>query len=561
MAYFDKYGVEFSDDRKTLIKCPENFQGDYAVPDGVAYIKEKAFLGLEGLISITIPDSVLIIGDNAFAVCENLEKIEVNNKNPMYQSIDGVLFDKGASSLLQYPCGKIGKYTVLDCVSTIEDHAFEGSKGLLSISIGKNVKRIGVCAFHGCIFSTVIIPSNVIRIEEEAFSFCEKLISVVIEEGVQYIGKMAFLRCINLSFFTLPNSVKSIGENVFIECCNLKSPIYNARLFAFMPDSYVGEYSIPEGIEQVYALSSNELTSLIVPDSLTNVDFLSDMLSWKKLTSITLPNTITNIPVDSEIWWCLPPSIEEIRVPIGQKDRFSKMEGLKGWKDKIIEYVNEDHQAEIKPYYLFFDTETAGLPRNYKAPMQDTANWPRLVQLAWLLVDECGTELKRKSVIIRPDGFTIPEEAVRVHGITTERALNEGLPLRNVLDEFMQDVELAEEIVGHNIDFDIHIVGAELCRLGMSTQKISNKPTTCTMKSFTNFCAIPSNNGYGGYKWPTLDELYCKVFGRGMENAHDALADILATKECFFELKNLFKAKASSVPMSGKRTDLSDLPF
>ena len=81
------------------------------------------------------------------------------------------------------------------------------------------------------------------------------------------------------------------------------------------------------------------------------------------------------------------------------------------------------------------------------------------------------------------------------------------------------------------------------------------------MKSFTDYCAIPSNNGYGGYKWPTLEELYYKVFGCGMENAHDALADILATKECFFKLKNQFKAKTSSILENSKRTDLSDLPF
>ena len=186
---------------------------------------------------------------------------------------------------------------------------------------------------------------------------------------------------------------------------------------------------------------------------------------------------------------------------------------------------------------LFFDTETTGTPRNYNAPVSDSSNWPRLVQLAWIMADDKGNVLKRKSVIIKPDGFVIPNNVSAIHGITTERAKQEGLPLKEVLEEFYFDLSFAKQVVGHNIDFDLHIVGAELYRLGMDYSILMDKPSICTMKSSTDFCAIPNRNSYyGGYKWPSLQELYRKLFGRDFFGAHDALADITATKECFFEL-------------------------
>ena len=144
----------------------------------------------------------------------------------------------------------------------------------------------------------------------------------------------------------------------------------------------------------------------------------------------------------------------------------------------------------------------------------------------------------RWQIVDALDSLLFPADAVAVHGITTERAQREGLPLKDVLEEFAADLSLAEHVVGHNIDFDQHVVGAELCRLGMDFNALMDKPCTCTMKTTTNFCAIPNPNTYfGGYKWPSLQELYRKLFNRDFENAHDDLADITATKDCFFELK------------------------
>ncbi len=93
--------------------------------------------------------------------------------------------------------------------------------------------------------------------------------------------------------------------------------------------------------------------------------------------------------------------------------------------------------------YLFFDTETTGLPRNWKAPVSDTANWPRMVQIAWLNFDNDGNLMEQNDFIIRPEGYIIPSKAASIHGISTERAQEEGYELKQVLEKFAIDIARA----------------------------------------------------------------------------------------------------------------------
>ena len=183
--------------------------------------------------------------------------------------------------------------------------------------------------------------------------------------------------------------------------------------------------------------------------------------------------------------------------------------------------------------YLFFDTETTGVPRNYKAPSSDAGNWPRLVQLAWILTDENGNRIHTGNMIVKPNGFVIPADAAKVHGITTQRALAEGIPLKDVITQVKADLEVATCIVCHNVEFDKKIVGAEMIRLGMRDE-VGRKKSLCTMLASTNFCRI---HGYYGYKYPKLQELYWKLFGEDFDDAHNAMSDIEATERCFWELK------------------------
>ncbi|MCK4922712.1 MAG: 3'-5' exonuclease [Bacteroidales bacterium] len=183
--------------------------------------------------------------------------------------------------------------------------------------------------------------------------------------------------------------------------------------------------------------------------------------------------------------------------------------------------------------YLFFDTETTGLPRNWKAPAKDLNNWPRMVQIAWILCDDNGNRIESDDFIIKPEKFHIPSEASRVHGISTEKAISEGEELEKVLIKFDKLVAQSDFIVAHNISFDEKIVGAEFLRKGVQT-KLGRKRKLCTMQASTNHCKLP---GPFGYKWPKLSELHMKLFGEDFDEAHDASVDINATEKCFWEMK------------------------
>ncbi|MFA5184484.1 MAG: 3'-5' exonuclease [Patescibacteria group bacterium] len=184
--------------------------------------------------------------------------------------------------------------------------------------------------------------------------------------------------------------------------------------------------------------------------------------------------------------------------------------------------------------YLFFDTETTGLPRNYQAPLDDFLNWPRIVQIAWSLYDAAGNHWESFSYIIKPDGFVIPSEATKIHRISQERALAEGVNLRLALEHFLRDVRSAKQLVAHNIDFDEKIVGAELLRERLDNP-LPAASKICTMKSSVQYCRLPTARG--GYKWPNLSELYNCLFATGFAEAHDAVFDVKACADCFFELK------------------------
>lgn len=184
--------------------------------------------------------------------------------------------------------------------------------------------------------------------------------------------------------------------------------------------------------------------------------------------------------------------------------------------------------------YLFFDTETAGLPRRWNAPLSQLSNWPRMVQVGWILCDEQGAVVSKGCRLIRPDGFVIPPDAVARHGITTEYALEHGEALQPVLEDFHRVVGGSDVLVAHNIEFDLKVVGAEFLR-GKLENVLEVKPHRCTMKEATNFCQIP---GRYGFKWPTLTELHTKLFSQGFTDAHDALADCDACMRCYFALKD-----------------------
>ena len=185
--------------------------------------------------------------------------------------------------------------------------------------------------------------------------------------------------------------------------------------------------------------------------------------------------------------------------------------------------------------FLVFDTETTGLPKKWSAPISDSDNWPRCVQLAWQLHDIKGDLISNHSYLLTPKGFTIPFEAEKIHGISTDLASQIGKNIKEVLELFILDYNKSGFLVGHNVKFDINIIGAELFRIG-HTIDITKKDVLDTCSELTaNQCKLPGGRG-GKYKYPTLIEIYSLLFKEKFNEAHNASADVEATSRVFFEL-------------------------
>ena len=185
--------------------------------------------------------------------------------------------------------------------------------------------------------------------------------------------------------------------------------------------------------------------------------------------------------------------------------------------------------------YLIFDTETTGLPKKWAAPISDTDNWPRCVQIAWQLHDEMGNLLEHQDYLIQPEGFNIPYDAERIHGISTELAQQQGVSLREMLDKFNTALSKAKFIVGQNLGFDVNIMGCEFYRLGIQSP-MSSMPILDTCTEVTaSLLKLPGGRG-GKFKLPTLTELHQYLFNQPFAEAHNATADVEATTRCFLEL-------------------------
>ncbi len=183
--------------------------------------------------------------------------------------------------------------------------------------------------------------------------------------------------------------------------------------------------------------------------------------------------------------------------------------------------------------FLFFDVEANGKPRKWSAPASDTFNWPRMVQIAWQFYDNRAVLLEAEDYIIKPEGFEISGESEHYHKISTDIARSEGEDLSMVLKRFSEVIRKADYIVTHNLKFDGNVVGAEFERKGIN-HTLFHSERFSLMEEATYFCKLPGPGGR--YKWPSLMEVYMKLFQARYADANNAKIDVQACANCFFKL-------------------------
>ena len=289
------------------------------IPESVTSIGESAFYECTSLISIHIPENTTSVGNGAFARCTALIALEVSETNPAYISVDGVLYDRSFTTLIQYPGGKVGAFAIPTGIGSIGDYSFGFSSALTNVSMPLSIGSIGDGAFFDCAsLTTASMGGGVTLIGNETFTGCTSLASVTIPDSVISIGKRAFFDCISLTAVTIPHGVTSLGEEAFARCTSLTSisvndtnPAYasvdgvlydkQATKVIQCPGGRVGAFTIPDSVTRIGSEAFAEciyLTSVTIPDSVTSMGDLA-FAECPLLTSVTMGNGLTSLGVEA----------------------------------------------------------------------------------------------------------------------------------------------------------------------------------------------------------------------------------------------------------------------
>ena len=300
-TYFESVdGVLFNEEQTLLIQYPGGKSGPYIIPAGTVAIKDWAFYNCESVTEITFPASIRILGDNVFWYCSSLTTIAVDTGNTYFESLEGVLFDKTLTRLIQYPGGKTGAYAIPVGVSVIKDGAFLSCDGLSMIQIPEGVTTIHNLSFYSCNSLTgITLPNSISSIGYAAFRYCENMDTISVGAGNPYYASSSgvlfnkalteLIQCPagKSGAYNLPNGVVAINDYAFEWCRNLT------------------EITLPDSLATLgrSAFSScTGLTGIVIPDGIATIEGWA-FYNCFNLASVTLPDTLISIG-DSAFRYC-----------------------------------------------------------------------------------------------------------------------------------------------------------------------------------------------------------------------------------------------------------------
>lgn len=381
--YSSQGGVLFDKSATTLIQSPVSNSNIYSVPDGVVTIKSYSFFNNSLLNTINLSKTVCNIESAAFLNCP--AKINIASDNPCYYTSDGlVIFNADSTKLIFCSPKKSGSYTLPNSVIEISDFAFAGCNLLTSVTMNNGLKTIGANAFDGSTINAIVIPPTVTSLGVSAFANCAKATSIVVPPSLTSISNYAFSGCRGAVTVSLPSNLSSIGEYSFSGCAAWKG-----KLILPMAITAIGKYAfngctaltdtlnippIITSVSEAAFANCTGFTYVNFPPSVKSIGG-SAFYGCKGLKKVTIPETVDQIggsaflnctgltsfyaddaqPIDlsasTNVFYGINKRTCTLFVPAGSKKLYQKaanwkdfyhiIEGLGFWIDKDTLFISD----------------------------------------------------------------------------------------------------------------------------------------------------------------------------------------------------------------------------